>query len=134
MKPRPILASCLLSALLLAAGACASTGTTTTRRDTDVLTPDEIAEAPVSNLYEAVERFRPRWLLIRTPMSLNMQTEVAVFLNSSYLGTPDVLRQVGMDGLVRMRYLDGARASALYTVPDGRAIEGAIIVEVGRDG
>ena len=132
MRPMPVL---LFFGIILAATACASTGTgtTTTRRDSNVLMPEEIAEAPVSNLYEAVERFRPRWLLIRSPRSLNMQSEVSVFLNSSYLGGPESLRQVGVDGVVRLRYLDGPTASALYTVPDGRAIEGAIIVETGGD-
>ncbi len=132
MTIRPILVTALLALVLLAAGACASTGSTGPRRDSNVLTPEEIAEAPVSNLYEAVERLRPRWLQIRSTRSLNMQSEVSVFLGSSYLGGPDALRQIGLDGLVRIRYLDSATASALYKVPDGRAIEGAIIVEVGR--
>jgi len=121
MKMRPILVTFLFVGFILAATACASTGTASIRRDSNVLTPEEIAEAPVSNLYEAVERFRPRWFLIRSPRSLNMQSEVSVFLNYSYLGGPDSLRQVGLEGLVRIRYLDGPTASALYRVPDGRA-------------
>ncbi len=133
MKKRPIPVTFILLGLVLGGGACATTGGSTPGRNTDVLTPEEIAEAPVANLYEAVERFRPRWLLVRSPRSLNMQSEVSVFLNSSYLGGPDSLRQIGLAGLVRIRYLDGATASALYRVPDGRAIEGAIIVEVGGD-
>lgn len=133
MKTRPILAGALSAAMLMGVAACASSGTTTgMRRDSDVLTPEEIAEASVSNLYEAVERFRPRWLLIRSQRSLNLPTEIAVFLNASYLGDPQALRQVDMVGLIQLRYMDGPRASALYRVPDGRAIEGAIIVEVGR--
>lgn len=131
----------VLSVLVAAVGvaalaACASSGGSGgegRRFNANELTPEEIAEAPVSNLYEAVERFRPRWLLIRSQRSLNLRTEIAVFLNSSYLGTPESLRQVGLAGLVRMRYLDAARATALYQVPDGTAIEGAIVVEVGRD-
>ena len=133
MKTPRILAPLLAVTLLVTATACASSGGGGPSRDSNVLTAEEIAEAPVNNLYEAVERFRPRWLLVRTARSLNLRTEIAVFLNQSYLGTPEALRQVGMDGVVRLRYLDGPRATALYTVPDGRAIEGAIIVEMGRD-
>ncbi|HEX9885264.1 MAG TPA: hypothetical protein VGA70_02205 [Longimicrobiales bacterium] len=133
MNVRRTLAALILTGLLVGAAACASTKGTATRGDPNVLTPEEIAGTPVSNLYEAVERLRPRWLLIRSARSLNMPTQVVVFLNASYLGSPDALRQLGFDGLVRLRYMDSARASALYSVPSGVAIEGAIIVEVGRD-
>jgi len=132
MSTRSILAAASTLGLLALAAACATSGgTSSSRRNSNTLTPEEIAQAPVANLYEAVERFRPRWLLVRSPRSINLPVEVSVFLNNSYLGGPDALRQIGVEGLVRLRYLDGATASALYRVPDGRAIEGAIIVEIG---
>lgn len=135
VKLRRPLTLLFAAALALGGAACASSGGgTPPSRDQNVLTPEEIATAPVNNLYEAVERFRPRWLLVRSPRSLNMRTEVIVVLNDSYLGPPESLRQVGMDGLVRIRYVEGTRAAALYRVPGGTAVEGAIVVEVGRDG
>jgi len=130
MKLRTTLAAALATGLLTWAAACASS-TPGVRRDSAELLPEEIAEVPVSNLYEAVERLRPRWFQIRSPRSMNMSTEVAVILNSSYLGGPETLRQIAPTGLIRMRYLEAARATALYRVPDGRAVEGAIIVEMG---
>lgn len=132
---RPMVILFAAAATVTWAGCASSSGGVDgPRREQNVLTPEEIATAPVNNLYEAVERFRPRWLLVRSPRSLNMRTEVIVILNDAYLGPPESLRQVGMDGLVRLRYVDGPRASALYRVPGGTAVEGAIVVEVGRDG
>jgi len=122
----------LLSGVLVTAGACASSGASSRRggSDRNTLTQEEIATVRVANAYEAVERLRPRWLQIRAPKSLQDPTEVVVFLNNSYLGGPDVLRQFASTSITRLRYLDGSTASATLNGLGGRSVEGAIIVEV----
>jgi hypothetical protein len=121
-----------LAGFLVGSVACASSPEGDgTRRDSNILTAEEMAGAPVSTLYEAVEQLRPRWLQIRMRRSLTMESEVSVFMNRNYLGGVQELRNLGLTGVVRLRYLDGSLASATLRVPDGKHIEGAIVVETG---
>jgi hypothetical protein len=120
----------MLFLLVAAAGACASSGGGAAGTNRNVLTREEIATVRVANVYEAVERLRPRWLQIRAPRSLGGQTEIAVFMNRSYLGGPEVLRQFEPTSITQVRYLDGATAMATLAGLGGKVVEGAIIIEV----
>jgi hypothetical protein len=118
-------------ALLLLTTACASGGTGTSSHNLSELTRAEIEEAPVSNLYEVVERLRPRWLQVRAPKTLNGgPTEVVVFMDRSYLGGTDVLRQFNKFSVEKLRYLDAASAYASLAGIGQRSIEGAIVIEM----
>lgn len=116
------------------AAACASSGSEgSSGRDMNVLLPEEIGEAPVSNLYDAVSQLRPRWLQVRTVTSLaGGQADIAVFQGRSYLGSSDALRQMGIEGVARLRYLDGPLANAQLRTPQGVPMPGAIVVEYAR--
>jgi hypothetical protein len=118
---------------LLAIGACASAsaGSERTRTNSSVLTREEMIEASVSNVYDAVERLRPRWLQIRTQMSLTSPTEIVVFMDRNFLGGPEMLRQFAPTDVTRLRYMDGTTASATLPQMANRSIEAAIIIEVG---
>lgn len=118
---------------LFGAAACGSANAT--RRDPNVLTLDEIETVTVSNLYEAVDRLRPRWLEIRAVRSVNTGTSIAVFMNRSYLGDIEVLKTFDVRAFQRLRYLDGPTASATLTGYDtSRHLEGAIVLETTAGG
>lgn len=127
----------LTLALALTAAGCASSsgGDGTIRRDSRTLTPEEIATVPVTNLYEAVQRLRPRWLEMRDVRSLGAGGgasggQIVVFLNNSYVGGPESLRQFETHQIVRIRYLDAAQASATLTGYDtSRHVVGGIVLE-----
>ena len=125
---RRLLIQTILAAGLAGTSACASGGRATPV-DSTILTREEIAAAPVSNLFEAVERLRPRWLQIRSVRSINTGVQIAVFQNRSYLGEPEVLRTYDTKSVVRLRYLDGATASATLSGFDSRHVEAAIVLE-----
>ena len=112
--------------------ACASAGERA-RSNSNVLTREEMAEVEVANVYEAVERLRPRWLQIRAQRSFNSATEIVVYLNRSYIGDPEVLRTFAKSNVVQLRYLDAATAQATLSGLGSRSIEGAII-EVSSGG
>jgi hypothetical protein len=79
------------------------------------LSQEDMASVPGSNLLEVVERLRPRWLQARTPVSLNTSSappQILVFMNSTYLGGPDELRQFQPRDVLEVRYMDGPTASA----------------------
>jgi hypothetical protein len=120
----------LLSLLPLAfATACASTGGAA-GSSASILTQEEMTDAPASNVYEVVDRLRPRWLQVRAPMTIDGQAQILVYLNQSYLGGPEVLREFEVDQVQRIRYLDGPRASGtLSGYPSDIPIAGAIVLE-----
>jgi hypothetical protein len=127
----------LLAGFVTAAG-CASSGNgAATRRDTRSLTPEEIATVPVTNLYEAVERLRPRWLEIRDVRSIGAGAsgggQIVVFLNNSYVGGPETLRQFQAHQIVRIRYLDAAQASATLSGYDtSQHVVAGIVLETAE--
>lgn len=95
-----------------------------------VITADELQQLSTRTLYEAISQLRPRWLqVVGGPRSFNMETGIAVFEDQAYLGTPDVLRRMGTEGVYTIRYMDGATAKASLTGIPGH-IEGAIIISM----
>ncbi|HEX9693276.1 MAG TPA: hypothetical protein VGA22_14375 [Gemmatimonadales bacterium] len=99
------------------------------RSFSNVLTRAELDEAGARNLYDAIQRLRPRWLEVRGGIrSINVETEIVVFQEQMYLGDVDELRRMGVDGVWEVRYLDGSTAAARLPGLSDRHIEGAIVV------
>ncbi|MGD8362546.1 MAG: hypothetical protein PVJ04_14055 [Gemmatimonadota bacterium] len=116
---------------------CASTGGQSGGESVDPnrLTREEILGAEATNLYEVVQRLRPRWLVVRSQRSFNMETEIVVFQNDMDLGGPDALRQMTPELAFEIEYLEGTRAAtALPGLMSGRHIQGAIIVRTRPSG
>ncbi len=123
-----VLVLTLLASALATACASASRSGVDFRRD--VLTQEEIRATQALNLYEVVERLRPRWLDVRGgTRSFTMETEIVVFQNEMLLGGPNELRQMETAIAYEIRWLDGARATAtLSGIRSGRHVSGAIVV------
>jgi hypothetical protein len=124
----------LASALLVG---CASTGGQSggDSADPNRLTREEILGAEATNLYEVIQRLRPRWLMVRSQRSFSMETEIVVFQNDMDLGGPEALRQMVPELAFEIEYLEGSRAAtALPGLMSGRHIQGAIIVRTRSGG
>lgn len=121
----------LLAAVALLAG-CATTGGSSRGMDSRKITADEIAETgdQVRNLYELIERLRPRWLEARSTRSMSGFTEIAVFQDQTYLGGTDELRQFGADYGVWLEYLDASQAVSRLPGLRNRSIGGAIVIHL----
>jgi hypothetical protein len=92
------------------AGAPSSSGT---RTWTTVITQGEINEARsygVRDMYDLVQRFRPRWLMARP---VGLKTEVLVYQDTHRMGGLEVLRGFQLDGVTSVYYLDFVEASVL---------------------
>jgi hypothetical protein len=101
------------------------------RPRSDVLTRAELRESGATDAYEAIQRLRPRWLVVRSGMrSFSMETEVVVFQDRLFLGTQDALKRMGIEGIYEIRYLDGATAKAALAGIGDRHVQGAIIVHL----
>lgn len=108
---------------------CATTGTGSGgSRSQDVITLEELSELRVSTLYEAIQRLRPRWLTVRSQQSLSTPTQVVVYQNQTQLGGFDALRNLGLDSVEWIQYLDGPTAAASLPGLGSRQVEGAIVI------
>lgn len=117
------------TAMLLAA--CATTRSGGSAGRSDVITREEILETQgVRNMYELVQRLRPRWLTVRaSDRSFQMNIEIAVYQGQTYLGDVETLRQLGHTMAYELRYMDGQTAmNTLPALGSGKHLAGAIII------
>jgi hypothetical protein len=112
------------------AGGCAAGGERVGSSSSTTLSQEDMAAVPGGNLYEVIDRLRPRWLQIRHTMSMSGNPgQIVVFLNSTYLGGPDQLRQFQARDVLEVRYLDGPQASAQLRGYDSTVhVAGAIVL------
>ena len=119
----------LVAALLLLTGCSAAAGGDGTRRDSSVITSEELANSGTSNLHDAVNRLRPRWMTARAARTLDMQEGgIFVYQNNTRLGNTDVLRQMNIANAFALRYLDAASAQATLPGLRNQSVEGAIVI------
>jgi hypothetical protein len=129
-----VVAGVLTSAAAVAALACSSARQSGVSANPELITQEEIAQhmsTGTSNLYDLVQRARPRWLESRGDRSLLLQTVILVYQNQQRLGGIDALRELKPDNVVRIRRLDAARAGLLPGARDDH-VESAIVVETSR--
>lgn len=103
----------------------------------DVISREEIVGTEgVRNMYELVQRLRPRWLTVRAgERSFGMAVEIAVYQGQSYLGDVETLRQLGPTMAYEIQYLDGQRAmNTLPGIAPGKHYAGAIIIKTSAPG
>ena len=116
-------------AVVLLAGCASSGGGPDSGGDANLITRAEIEATNVPDLYDVVQRLRPRWFTVRGSRSFGLETSIVVYQGQTFLGDINVLRDLGRDAADQLRYLDGARASATLPGLGGRHVEGAIIIE-----
>jgi hypothetical protein len=118
-------------------GGCASTPSAEQRIRTDpnVLTLEEIRSIEAANLYEVVQRLRPRWLAPRARPGFGSESggaepEIAVYEGINRLGDLRTLRDLHPGFAERLRFLDGPTATASLPGAGPRnPLAGAIVIE-----
>jgi hypothetical protein len=130
-----LLLGVFLTVSLLAS--CATSGENRrTRTNQDRLTREEMMTVDVNNLYDAVQRLRPRWLTEERragQRSFNLETGVVVYQNQTYLGGVDALRQWSRESAQELEWMDGAKASATLPGLGSRHVAGAIVIHTYTD-
>jgi len=120
------------AAVLLVSAACASGGSSGAGTDREFLSRDDIESVEVSDLYEVVQRLRPRWLNVRGDRSFGLTTSIVVYQGQTRLGGVDVLKQFGPETAETMRYMDGPKASSTLPGLGSQHVAGAIIIETRK--
>lgn len=137
-RSRKSLPVTLATILLLAAGTagCATSRTDTESTRSDILTREQIMETQgARNLYDVVQRLRPRWLTARaTSRSFETSTGIVVFQNQVYQGGLETLRQYDPSSAYQLRFMDGPTASASLSGLPGQHVAGAIIISTSPPG
>jgi hypothetical protein len=112
-----------IAAMWLAAG-CAAATTTSGRGNGTQLTQSELAAANSENLYEAIVKLHPEWLSSRgaTSMTDSSPTGVDIYMNGSFLGKADFLRDVRLLDVTSVRYWDVGQASARFGMGHPRGV------------
>lgn len=119
--------------------ACASSGgsprpATSSGSTSDLVTSAEIEATPVSNVYDLVNRLRPRWLSVSGTKvgsisggSVQRQM-IVVYLDGSRLGGVESLRSITTGSIKSMRYYDATRAATVLRDPGSEQLAGAIVL------
>ncbi len=116
---------------VLAAGlvmACASAGTRSgPRKDSNVITREEIAAAHVYNAYDAVQMLRPSFFHSHgaTTLSAGDTGLPNVYLNHQLYGDIQSLRQLDVSAIREIHYYNGPEASNRFGLGN---VSGAIEV------
>lgn len=95
--------------------------------DPNRLTLAEIEATPgLTTAYDAVQRLRPNWLRVSGARAGDGQ--IVVFQNTTRMGTVDALRQVSIEVVGSMRYLDTLDANNQLPVSGLGPVGGAIVI------
>jgi len=112
---------------LTAACATAPADADRVRRDANLITQEELATLQTGNLHDAVQRLRPRWLQPRGARTVDAREgAIVVYMDNTYIGGPEALRQFNVDAAFAIRYMDPPTAQGRLPGLAGRSIEGAI--------
>jgi outer membrane receptor for ferrienterochelin and colicin len=108
---------------LVALMACATAGTRTpgVRRDPNLLTQQEIAEANVSTAYEAISKLRPMFLKTRGRTTINGEANdyAVVFVDGQRFGSLNSLNNILASSILEARFLPGSEAVNRYGMQYG---------------
>lgn len=117
--------------ILLVLTACATAGGTPEgeprgRTRADLITQEELQRTQHTNLYDAVQTLRSRWLNSRGPDTLiGRQGEIQVHMDGTRLGGVSVLRSLPTVGVAYVQWFDPVSAAARWGLDHGN---GAIYI------
>ena len=115
--------SLILLSFVLAAGCATPAGAPTSqeqsapRRDTNVITVDELTSAPETDLYAAIQRLRPAFFQTRGMTSPGIGTApemIQVYVDGSRAGGVDALRSLRTLDVKEVRRLSASEATQRY--------------------
>jgi hypothetical protein len=113
----------LLAASMLAAASCASSGTSSRRsRDASLITREQIDEHHFTNAYDAVAALHSNWLLTKGTDSFASPSQVRVYVDNTFFGGVETLRNVDANTIRGIRYFDGIAATARWGMDHGQGV------------
>jgi hypothetical protein len=105
------------AAVLISCGGQRSASGTSPRRDSNLITAEELrATVSSSTLYDAVRALRPAWMMRNRPTAVNprQQGELLVYVDGTRFGNMESLRQLTPHGVASVRYHSPGSAEAKF--------------------
>lgn len=113
----------LLAASLLASAACASSGSSRrTRSDNTLITREQIDEHHFTNAYDAVAALHSNWLLAKGTDSFSSPSQVRVYVDNTFFGNVESLKNIDANTIRGIRYYDGISATARWGMDHGQGV------------
>lgn len=111
-----ILQAFLAAAVLTSCGGARGPTNTAPRRDSNLITADELAASVSSTLYDAVRTLRPAWMMRNRPTAVlqTNQGELLVYVDGTRFGNLESLRQLTPQGIASVRYHTPGSAEARF--------------------
>jgi TonB-dependent Receptor Plug Domain len=109
----------LLSLITACATGAAPASSGSAPRNPDVITQQELTDAPYSNAYDAIQRLRPQMLMQRAGTGSSSITQQAgyairVYLDNIPAGGVADLKQIALAGIRDIRYLGPTDATQRF--------------------
>jgi hypothetical protein len=93
------------------------------RRDRTVITEEDLKQSNASNLFEAVQRLHPEWLIARNGATVGNSrsaaaatggNDVQVYLDTQRAGSIDILKQLTTTRATTLKYYTASEAQARF--------------------
>jgi outer membrane cobalamin receptor len=111
-------------AIGLTASCATSTQQSGPQRSRNVLTAEDFQNRPERNLYDLLARVRPNWLRPQGGNLVSGTSPVVVYVNNVRFGGVQALRDITLDEVERVRFVDGTDAATRYGLnTDGGVLE-----------
>lgn len=112
-----------LMMLVILVSGCASAGSQSGGGGMDrPITQEEILETEYDNAYDVVRALRPRWLRPRGGASIELETDVQVYVNGVRRGGTEELRELTATGIQQIRYYDAGEATMRFGTGHGSGV------------
>jgi hypothetical protein len=121
-----------LLAVLLLATACGAPAGGPAPRDRDQISEAELSALPGDmNAFEAVQRLRPFWLVVRAERSFTaQQAEILAYQGDMRLGNVEALKNIRASEVLRLEFFDPSQAVARLPGIGNSRPAGAIVVRM----
>lgn len=123
-RPRAFMLLFATTASLLVGCARAATQGRSSPGNGTTLTQAELARTNAGNLYDAIAKLQPQWLESRGATSVTdaTPTGVDVYMNGTFLGKADYLRDVRLQDVSSIKYWDAGQAAARFGMGHPRGV------------
>ena len=113
----------VLSASVLVNGAaCSRSADVVPKVDPSVITQEQIAENHFTTAYQAVESLRSNWLQAKGPDSFTKPSQVRVYMDNSFVGGVETLREITTRTVAYIKHYDGIAATGRWGLDHGAGV------------